>query len=280
MILPLDRHGYDFVPAGYLPPGADEYWRRNAQQAELFSRKPEDWRRLKPEEIEILINNRNYCSNWENFLVRDPFDPSLVRDSSFYGLVRVGALQGVLLKHNDFCVPAGIRNSTIISCDIGGDTAVQNCAYISHYIIGDNCILSMIDEMQCTNHAKFGSGVIKDGEGEEVRVWIDVMNEAGGRSILPFKDMIAADAFLWAAYRDDTALTEKLAEITQKQYGGVRGNYGTIGSGTVIKSCSIIKDTAVGECAYIKGANKLKNLTIHSSADEPTQIGEDRKSVV
>ena len=282
MILPLERYGYDFIPAEYLPPGKNEYWRRDAQQTELLSKKQKDekidlknfWRNLRPEEIETLIKNRNYCSNWENFLVRDPFDPSLIRDSSFYGLVRVGVMRNVLQKHNDFCIPAGIRRSAIVSCDIGDDTAIQDCAYISHYIIGDNCILSKIDEMQTTNHAKFGNGAIKDGENEEVRVWIDVMNEAGGRSVLPFDNMIAADAYLWAAYRDDTALTKKLAEITQKQYGGVRGSYGVIGSGAVIKSCSIIKDTMVGEFAYIKGANKLKNITIQSSAEEPTQIGE------
>ncbi|MDR1838483.1 MAG: DUF4954 family protein [Treponema sp.] len=274
-VLPIERYGYDFIPVEYLPPGInDEYWLRNTQQAELFSKKPESWRNLKPSEIEILIQNRNYCSNWKDFLVCDPFDPALIRDSCFYGLVRVGSLRNVLLKHHDFCVPAGIRGSTIISCDIGDDTVIQNCAYISHYIIGNNCILSEIDEMQTTNHSKFGNGAVKDGEAEDVRVWIDVMNEAGGRSILPFDNMIAADAYLWAAYRDDTAPTEKLAEITQKQYGGFRGSYGVVGSGSTIKSCAIIKDTAVGECAYIKGANKLKNLTIHSSADEPTQIGE------
>ena len=281
-ILPIERHGYDFIPAKYLPPGADEYWQRNAQQTDLLSKKQDAgqtvlqniWRKLQSDEIEILIKNRNYCTNWENFLVRDPFDPSLIRDSSFYGLVRIGALRNVLLKHHDFRIPSGIRGSTIISCDIGDDTAIYDCAYISHYIIGDNCILSKIDEMQTTNHAKFGNGSIKDGEGEEVRVWIDVMNEAGGRSILPFDNMIAADAYLWAAYRDDNALTEKLAEITQKQYGGFRGSYGIIGSNTVIKSCAIIKDTMIGEYAYIKGANKLKNLTIQSSAEEPTQIGE------
>jgi hypothetical protein len=100
------------------------------------------------------------------------------------------------------------------------------------------------------------------------------MNEAGGRSILPFEDMIPADAYLWACYRDDTALTAALARITQETWGGRRGWYGTIGSGAVIKSSLIIKDTAVGPAAYIKGANKLKNLTIHSSEDEPTQIGE------
>ncbi|MDR1836784.1 MAG: DUF4954 family protein [Treponema sp.] len=272
--LPVERCGYGFIPSEYLPPGADEYWLRNAQQTELFFKKPDAWRRLMPEEIEILIQNRNYCENWKDFLVTDPFDPALIRDSSFYGLIRIGALRNVLLKHHDFRIPAGIRGSTIISCDIGDDAVIQNCAYISHYIIGNNCILSEVNELQCTNHSKFGNGVIKDGEDEEVRVWVDVMNEAGGRSILPFEDMISADAYLWAAYRDDTTLAQKLAEITQKQYGGFRGYYGTIGSGTVIKSCAIIKDTATGEFAYIKGANKLKNLTIHSSAEEPTQIGE------
>nr|AXS01219.1 hypothetical protein [uncultured bacterium] len=272
--LPIERYGYDFIPAEHLPKGADEYWLRNAQQAEMFSKKPDDWRHLTPEEIEILEKNRNYCADWGNFLVGNPFDPSLIRDSYFYGLVRIGALKSVMLKYHDFCVPVGIRNSTIIACDIGDDTAIQDCAYISHYIIGNNCILSKVDEMQATNHAKFGNGVVKDGENEDLRVWIDVMNEAGGRSILPFDKMIAADAYLWAAYRDDAKLTEKLTEITQKQYGSLRGHYGTIGSASVVKSCAIIKDTAVGECAYIKGANKLKNITIQSSAEEPTQIGE------
>jgi len=273
-VLPIERHGYGFIPAEYLPSGADEYWLRNKQQAEKFSKKPDDWRKLKPDEIEILKSNLNFCSNWDNFLVCDPFDPSSIRDSNFYGLVRIGAARNVVLKHNDFCIQAGIRNSTIISCDIGDDTAIQNCAYISNYIIGNNCILSEVNELQTTNHAKFGNGVVKDGESEDVRVWIDVMNEAGGRSILPFDTMIAADAYLWAAYRDDVQLVKKLAEITQSQYGSVRGSYGIVGSNTVIKSCSIIKDVMIGEAAYIKGVNKLKNITILSSDKEPTQIGE------
>ncbi len=51
-------------------------------------------------------------------------------------------------------------------------------------------------------------------------------------------------------------------------------SYGTIGTGSVIKNCKILKDVKIGESCYIKGANKLKNLTIASSAAEPTQIGE------
>ena len=270
VLLPSDRYGYDFIPPEYLPPGKDEYWVRNAQ----ISAESRKWRRLKSHEIEILVKNDNFCANWDDFLVSDPFDPNLVRNSNFYGLVRIGKLRDLLLRHHDFRVQAGIRNSTIISCDIGDDCAIQDCTYISHYIFGDMVILSRVDEMQTTDHAKFGNGVLKKGESEDLRVWIDVMNEAGGRSILPFEDMTCADAYLWAAYRDDPLLVEKLAAITQKQYGGDRGTYGRIGSWSVIKSCGILKDVAVGECAYIKGANKLKNLTISSSEAEPTQIGE------
>ena len=267
-LLPSSHYGFDFIPPAFLPEGKDEYWIRNAQQT------GRPWRNLTSGEIETLTQNGNHCADWNSVLVCDPFDPRLIRSSNFYGLVRIGSLSGLLLKHHDFCVPVGIRHSTIISCDIGDNNAIQDCSYISHYIIGNHCILSGIGELQTTNHSKFGNGVIKDGEEEEVRVWIDVMNEAGGRSILPFESMIPADAFLWAAYRDDTELMEQLQEITQRRYGGGRGSYGTIGSHTVIKSCAIIKDTAVGEHAYIKGANKLKNLTILSSAEEPAQIGE------
>ena len=261
--------GYNFIPSEFLPPGKDEYWIRNIQvpQGRL-------WRNLESRELEILIQNNNSCSNWDTLVVSDPFDPNLIRNSNFYGLVRIGAMRNVMLRHHDFCLPAGIRNSTIISCDIGDDVVIQDCSYISHYIIGDDCILFRIDEMQATNHAKFGSGALKDGEPEEIRIWIDVMNEAGGRSILPFPAMLTADAFLWASYRDDTGLTEALKNITQKEYGGVRGAYGVVGANSVIKSTSFIKDVYIGEYAYIKGANKLKNISVLSSKDEPSQIGE------
>lgn len=269
-ILPPDTFGYGFIPPEYLPPGKDEYWQRDLQAGANNT----PWRRLKSKELEILIDNDNSCSNWDDFLVCDPFDPLLVRNSHFYGLVRLGGLRNVLLKHHDFCVSAGIRNSTIISSDIGADTAIQDCSHISHYIIHDEVILSRIDELQTTNHAKFGNGILTTGESEELRVWIDVQNEAGGRSILPFADMLPADAFLWANFRDDKRLVEALKDITQTQYGSERGRYGIIGSGSVIKSCRIIKDALIGECAYIKGANKLKNITILSSEDEPSQVGE------
>ncbi len=265
-----DRFGLDFVGAEFLEEGQSEYWLRDIQVGARIR----PWRNLKSSEIEILVKNDNTCPDWDLVLVSDPFDPRLVKNSSFFGLVRLGALENVILAHHDFHIPVGIRNSTLIACDIGDDCAIQDCAYISHYIVGNNVILADNAEIQTTNHAKFGNGVIKQGEDESVRVTIDVMNEAGGRAILPFDGMICADAYLWAAYRDDASLMEALRSMTQRQFGDKRGAYGVIGSHSVIKSVRVIKDVAFGECSYAKGANKLKNLTVNSSEEAPTQIGE------
>jgi hypothetical protein len=128
--------------------------------------------------------------------------------------------------------------------------------------------------MHTTNHAKFGNGIIKEGEPESVRTWIDLMNETGCRRVLPYDGMITADAYLWAKYIDDKPLQENLKKITQKCTHNQRGFYGTTGSHCVIKNSLILKDVKISSYCYIKGANKLKNLTINSSEEEPTQIGE------
>jgi hypothetical protein len=56
-----------------------------------------------------------------------------------------------------------------------------------------------------------------------------------------------------------------------------RGYYGVIGEQCVIKSTKTVKDVNFGDYAYVKGANKLKNLTVKSSDLMTTQIGEGCK---
>ncbi|MGZ3939955.1 MAG: DUF4954 family protein, partial [Flavisolibacter sp.] len=149
-----------------------------------------------------------------------------------------------------------------------------NVTYISHYIIGNEVILLNIDEVHTTDHSKFGNGIVKEGEEEAVRVWVEVCNENAGRKILPFEGMLPGDAYLWSRYREDEALMDRFKQFTEKRFDNKRGYYGVIGDRTVIKNTGIIKDVWVGSDAYIKGANKLKNLTINSSPEAPSQIGE------
>ena len=77
-------------------------------------------------------------------------------------------------------------------------------------------MLFNIQEMAATDHAKFGNGIVKDGEPEAVRVRIEIMNETGVRSVIPFDGMIPADAYLWGKYVDDTTLQERLLAIGGK----------------------------------------------------------------
>ena len=232
-VITSDDFGVNFVNKSFLKSGQDEYTIRFTQNPAEKHR----WRPLTFNEVETLIKNGNTCTNWNMFLVEDPFTPSLIKNSLFAGLVRISSLTECYLRYHDFIVPAGITNSKIISCDIGANCAVHDCAYLAHYIVGNTVILSRIDEMAATDHAKFGEGVIKDGEDEAVRVTIDVMNEAGGREILPFADMICADAFIWARYRDDAKLMAQLKKLTQASCDSARGYYGTVGDNAVIKSC-------------------------------------------
>ena len=269
-IHPIKIIGRNFIPKEYLPDGKDEYCHRNTQIPWDVKR----WRNLNADEIERLVQNNNTSDNWSELLVTDPFDPQKIKNTTFFGLVRLGRIQNAILEHHDLQTPVGITNSIIIASDVGDDPAIHNVRYLAHYIIGDRCILLNIDEMHTSNHAKFGNGIVKEGENEDVRVWLDLINETGSRRIAPFDGIIPADAYLWAKYRDDTKLQTRLLDITQMSTNNQRGFYGIVGNQCVIKNSRFLKDVKIGSHCYIKGASKLKNLTINSSEEEQTQIGE------
>lgn len=265
---PLEEISQNFIPKEYSPKNNDPYFFRNNNKDK------KEFRNLHAGEIEILIKNNNFAEDWNQILVVNEFDPNLVKKCEFLGRVTIGKLNPVYLEHHDLRFPVGISNSTIISCEIGDNVVIRDVHYISHYIISDRCILFNIDEMTTTNHAKFGNGILKEGENESIRIWLEVSNENEGRKVLPFESMLPSDAFIWSKFRDDIKLMKKLVELTDAVMDNKRGYYGIIGENTIIKNCRIIKDVKVGKCAYIKGANKLKNLTILSSKEEPAQIGE------
>lgn len=261
--------GYNFIPEAYLPAGKDEYYLRNLQ-----NRSGINYRQLTAYEIEVLVRNRNTSDNWNNLLVSDAFNPELVKNCKFYGLVRIGKLEPYVLAFSDLKLPVGLYNSTIVSSDFGDNVAIDNVHYMSHYITGSEVIITNVDELVTTDHSKFGNGIVKEGEDESVRIWLEICNENGGRKVMPFVSMQPGDAWLWSRHREDDLLLERFKEFTEKEYKVARGYYGKIGDRTVIKNCGIIKDVWIGMDAYVKGANKLKNLTINSGEEGQSQIGE------
>ncbi|MCG7855725.1 DUF4954 family protein [Flavihumibacter sp.] len=266
---PIQTLGYGFIEPQFQPPGKDEYYLRNRQNNSGIS-----YRQLNAYEIEVLVRNRNQSDDWNKILVSDAFNPELVKNCKFFGLVRIGKLEPYCLEFKNLRMPVGLYNSTITSSDFGDNVVVDNVNYLSHYIIGNEVMLVNINELATTSHAKFGNGILKDGEDEKTRIWLEVCNENGGRSILPFDGMLPGDAYLWSRHRQDEVLQKQFVAFTSKRYDSLRGYYGMVGDRTVIKNSRIIKDTMIGTDAYIKGANKIKNITLNSTPEARTQVGE------
>ncbi|MCG8452987.1 MAG: DUF4954 family protein [Spirochaetales bacterium] len=257
---PLDRLGFDFVPplSGHESP----------------SDPPLPGRPLTPEEIHILEKQGNQADDWSHLRVREGFSPKRVQNCQFYGMVSLGALSPSYLEFHDLRLPVGLSNCTIVSSILGDNVALHNLGFLSRFEIGNRCILFNIDEMITTDHAKFGNGVVMDGEDEEVRIWLELANENGGRKVLPFDGMLPADAWIWSKYRGDETLMNRFVAMTNAQHSSTRGKRGRIANDVVIKDCRILKDVRIGQRAYVKGCNKLKNLTVNSDAQRPTQLGE------
>lgn len=235
---------------------------------------PQRFRPLKKEEIEILIKNNNFAENWDQVLVTNQFDPDLIKNCEFWGLIRIGDLTPGFLEADDLRLPVGLYNSAIISCDFGDHVAVRNVSQISHYVVGERCLLFDIDELLVTANAKFGNGVLKEGESEDERIWIELANENGKRAILPFAGILPADAYLWSRNRADKLFQKKLIGLTDQLIDKRPGHYGNIGSHSVIRNSRLIHNVNFGSHCLVTGANRLYNLTILSNEHEPTEIRE------
>ena len=125
-------------------------------------------RRLTPAEISVLTDNLNSSEDpeWKNVYVDDDrfgFDPTLIKNSTFSGFVVLGRIWPAMLKYHDLELRTGIYNSKLKDVVTGNDNAIHNTA-IDNYHIGSRIMLFNIQELSCTNHSKFGNGILKEGE--------------------------------------------------------------------------------------------------------------------
>jgi hypothetical protein len=145
---------------------------------------------------------------------------------------------------------------------------------MANYVVGNEVMLVNINELVTSETARFGNGILKGDEEEDKRIWLELCNENQGRKILPFDGMLPGDAYLWTRNRHDVALQNAYKKLTDNAFDKKNGIFGRIGNHTIIKNTRSIKDALIGSNAYIKGANKIKNVTIHSGSEGHTQIGE------
>lgn len=198
-----------------------------------------NYRNLSANEVAALTANGCVAENWNSILVEDCFFPERVRDCSFMGEVHIGAMGDGLVAHGDLRLPCGIYHSVLDNCTVGRRVALHNVRMMSHYRVGDDCLLFNIDEMTC------GSDY----------AWLEPMNECGGRRIMPFAGMRVGDAYLWARYRDRQRLMQALETMTMEALSKAPTCYGFIGDVAVVKNC-----------------RELHNVSICSSSEAPTHV--------
>ncbi len=198
------------------------------------------YRNLTPAEIEQLERQGNYAEEWSTVRVAESFSAEYVRNSTFEGAVSLGTLENNRHTDGALSLREGIYNSCLCNTTVGDHPTIHNVRMLSGYTIGNNVLLFNIDEMTCDPTDP---------------VWLEPMNENGGRRILPFGGMTIGDAYLWARYRGRKQLMEKLEQFTRDLLASPEGRYGQL-----------------GDCCVVKNTKSLHNIIVRSSSDDPSRI--------
>lgn len=221
------------------------------------------YRKLKANEIEIMIERGCVCEEWDRVEVTEGFLPERFKNVSFYGDIRLGRMDKRIDSVSGISRKCGVYNSAIHSCVIGDNVYIRNVSnYISNYIIEDDVIIDGINTLEVRESTCFGNGVR-----------VAVLNEAGGREVPIYDRLSAHEAYIIALYRHKIELLNKFRVMIELYCDSVRSEKGVIGEGAHISNCGHIFDVKVGSHAQITGIVRLKNGTVNSSVVATTKVG-------
>lgn len=221
----------------------------------------------------ILIENGNTAQTWDTIMVHDDFDPRFVYHCRFIGEIFIGALKEGYLEYRSITVPIGLYNSTFFNCSIGHYPSINNLQFCSNCTIGSEVIILNTGDISNSHSPRFGNG-ISNTKGESTQYyWLKLINENGGRKVLPFDSILCTDAFLWVRYPHDKQFIQRLIDITDNTCAERACGKGMIGNEAVIINAKSIRDTWVGNNAIIDGTESIINSTIRSDDLEPAVIG-------
>ncbi len=220
------------------------------------------YRSLKSDEIEILIAGGCQADSWNNIQVKEGFDPTRIKNSHFSGEIKLGVFSRQVDFPGGISHLAGIYSSTLHNCKVGDESYISNVRnYIANYDIADNVIIDNIEIMYVEGETSFGNGT-----------GIAVLNETGGREVLMYDRLSSHLAYILALYRHRPKVIEKINKLIVKYAIKRKSNRGYIGSESIITNAGLIRNVWIGENTSIKGAIRLEEGSVNSSALDPVKI--------
>jgi len=217
---------------------------------------------LRKEQREQLEKQGCTAENWDSVKVTKEFDEAYVSGVQFFGDVYIGRL-GKQIQ-----LPDGRKRSSSLQGVILEDVCLGDDVYISspgssvsRYAVGDRTIIQNVSEIRTPAESSFGNGVV-----------LAVVNEKGGRDVPISCSLNAHTAYMFAMYRHDSELIERLEELAAGEVSKHTSDMGMIGHDVCIRNAGIIDSVNIGPHTDIEGSSLLKNGTVLSSEVMPVSI--------
>ena len=185
-------------------------------------------RNLNSAEIEQLKANGNRCGDWSLITVVDGFECDRVVGNRFGGRVTLGVCE--------------VCDSTLEDCRVGDGCRIGYVRLLKGYSVGDGCELRNVGELSAK------AGYMPQAA---------PMNENGGRRIGLFRGMTAGDAYLWAKYRGNEGVMQKLQSLAEKEAADKPIGY--IGDGCRVANCLCIRNVGVEAGCAVENCTSLED---------------------
>ena len=222
-----------------------------------------NYRKLKKEEITVLLNQGCTAVDWNDVEVKEDFTPENVKHAHFSGKVQLGLFQTSFTLQGGVEMHSGLLHVALHNVTIGDNCFIGNIHdYVANYEIGDNTYINNVDIIVTDGVSKFGNGVDAS-----------VLNETGGREVMINDKLSAHMAYIMALYRHRPLLSAKLREIAERYADKYASDKGTIGSHVSIMNVGRIENVRIGDYSDIKGVSRLRNGSVNSNEFAPVHLG-------
>lgn len=221
------------------------------------------FRNLTDAEIKQLESQMCTCDEWSNVFVTSTFNPEVILNSHFSGVVQIGNQNEMVKLFGGIKRHAGIYNATIHNCSIGNNCYINFVKnHISNYNIDNNVIINDVQLIANEGLSKFGNGQK-----------ISVLDESGGREIMIYDECSAQIAYIMTLYRHRPSLINKLEKIIS-DYADEKAHFrGYIGQNCIINNVGSIKNVWIGDYAELTGCRDIEDGSIMSNVHAPVILG-------
>ncbi len=206
-------------------------------------------RHLTKEEIELLKENNNYSTNWNQIFITPESELETIRNTVLEGKIILN------LKKDSI-----IFNSILKNVTINGKVEIIN-SYIENYYISNNVQIISTGSIICERNTTFGNGV-------EISCGI----ETGGRELVLYAELDYNTSAEIVTRRNDTDLQNNYKKIVEEYLKNVKSEFGIILDNTKIKNTQEIKNAFIGEGTVIENATIISDSTIVSTEEESVEI--------